>query len=667
MAILIKIGIDEWQLVQKHTVMKKFLILFLSVALSFSVDAQLVRIGTHASAQNKGYFPAISGYSHDPLNRFVDVFFDPNAYHSSGGAVVASDLQLNFVQNGGTATNVVIASVTTTAGGALSGGENVIRVNITVTGTPDGLELIQVRPSATGSIKDSFNRPIGADKTTGEYAIDPTYTTEHQVVLLYALNNSIIVPTRAQRIVNNTLYASLVSTGAWAEFDVAWTTASNVPKEYAYLNIKDPTVHPLQVVTSITSTNYSGFKSDNTGYLKTNWTPATHGVKYLQDDASVWILSREDTQDVDPAMGARGNAGGTAFTGNTRVVLRNTSNQIQCAINCTSNSAPSTPGSDGLHVVSRESASFFRIYRNGTQNAAGAQFQTSTIRSDQEIMLCSENSNGTIGGKDNTHNIGFLGFGSGMQDILSSVSSAINTWATATYRPTPTYTGRLYLLAGQSNMDGAAQVSTITGHPELLGVLPRCYVWWDNEWQPLEAGVNGSNIPGNFGPLISLAYDESIKHPTGDLFFVIHALGGTRLDTQWQPGQTQYNALLAKYNDALASLTVTSYEAFFWGQGEADASFSSAATAYQTNEQTFIASIVANTGFTKSIVMQLHNSLPIGTYPYFATVQTAKTNNDTAISNYTLITTSDLGLQGDNVHFSAAGYITLGQRYSAAF
>src|SRR6187549_2928812 len=124
MAILIKIGIDEWQLVQKHTVMKKFLILFLSVALSFSVDAQLVRIGTHASAQNKGYFPAISGYSHDPLNRFVDVFFDPNAYHSSGGAVVASDLQLNFVQNGGTATNVVIASVTTTAGGALSGGEN---------------------------------------------------------------------------------------------------------------------------------------------------------------------------------------------------------------------------------------------------------------------------------------------------------------------------------------------------------------------------------------------------------------------------------------------------------------------------------------------------------------------------------------------------------------
>ena len=82
-------------------------------------------------------------------NDYVLLTFDQPVYHVGGTAVVAGDLSIAFAVNGGSASNVTIASVQTAAGGALAGGEKVIRVNLTVTGSPTGVGVLTVVPGAT--------------------------------------------------------------------------------------------------------------------------------------------------------------------------------------------------------------------------------------------------------------------------------------------------------------------------------------------------------------------------------------------------------------------------------------------------------------------------------------------------------------------------------------
>jgi len=105
---------------------------------------------------------------------------------------------------------------------------------------------------------------------------------------------------------------------------------------------------------------------------------------------------------------------------------------------------------------------------------------------------------------------------------------------------------------------------------------------------------------------------------------------------------------------------------FFWFQGEADAKDLTKATAYESEEQTFAAAIYADTDFTNIISANINSALPAGTYPYASTVRTAKVNNDTTITDYTLIETDDLSHQSDNVHLDTPGFVTCGERFSAA-
>lgn len=100
--------------------------------------------------------PGMPGYNGPRLvevnrryNTYVLLTFDKGVYHAGGTAAVAGDFVATFAKNGGVATNTTIASVQTTAGGALAGGETTIRVNLTVTGAPDGKETVTIGPDNT--------------------------------------------------------------------------------------------------------------------------------------------------------------------------------------------------------------------------------------------------------------------------------------------------------------------------------------------------------------------------------------------------------------------------------------------------------------------------------------------------------------------------------------
>ena len=96
--------------------------------------------------------PIITGAVLDSDNGYVDVTFSQGVYDTAGGvgAVKVSDFTLDFNKNGGNATAVSISSVTKNDNNALVGGESVIRIHLSMTGIPVGVETIEIQPVTNG-------------------------------------------------------------------------------------------------------------------------------------------------------------------------------------------------------------------------------------------------------------------------------------------------------------------------------------------------------------------------------------------------------------------------------------------------------------------------------------------------------------------------------------
>ena len=117
---------------------------------------------------NIGTLPEIvTSYISDDDSYIEVIFTDPIYTNSDGtGGVEINDLEINFSQNGGNATNVEISNITNTNGGGLIGGEDVIRINIAVTpgGQSSGVETLSIRPVDRYSIFNSFG--IGLSRSS---------------------------------------------------------------------------------------------------------------------------------------------------------------------------------------------------------------------------------------------------------------------------------------------------------------------------------------------------------------------------------------------------------------------------------------------------------------------------------------------------------------------
>lgn len=101
-------------------------------------------------------------------NSYIDVAFSEGVFGDSLGTVPVEppDFNLIFTQNGGNATNVTISSVNNTSGGALTGGESIIRVYMSITETPSGVETIEVKPQDS-SIYNIDGDAAAITETTG--------------------------------------------------------------------------------------------------------------------------------------------------------------------------------------------------------------------------------------------------------------------------------------------------------------------------------------------------------------------------------------------------------------------------------------------------------------------------------------------------------------------
>ena len=105
--------------------------------------------------------PLISAMTLQADNDYVDVTFDEAAYSAIGaaGALDKTDFTLHYVQNGGNATGVTISAVTDNSGNPPAAGATDVRLNLTVSGDPSGIETIAFSAASATSIYDQKSNP----------------------------------------------------------------------------------------------------------------------------------------------------------------------------------------------------------------------------------------------------------------------------------------------------------------------------------------------------------------------------------------------------------------------------------------------------------------------------------------------------------------------------
>ncbi len=132
--------------------------------------------------------PTITSGSLSTDNSYLDITMNEGVYNANGGsgALEKTDFTLTFDQNSGNATAASIISIKNNSNSALSGGESVIRANLSITGTPSGVETVAILPASSTSIYDASGNAMATTQTTGSKTLNdklaPVFASEYPKV-----------------------------------------------------------------------------------------------------------------------------------------------------------------------------------------------------------------------------------------------------------------------------------------------------------------------------------------------------------------------------------------------------------------------------------------------------------------------------------------------------
>lgn len=239
----------------------------------------------------------------------------------------------------------------------------------------------------------------------------------------------------------------------------------------------------------------------------------------------------------------------------------------------------------------------------------------------------------------------------------------------------------LYLLAGQSNMDGRGAAADLS--PEQRQPLENAIIYYRNPphasdgWQPLTPGY--SIAPGykgqlpspTFGPELGFAHAMLDAQPQTKLALIKGSKGGSSLRKDWKPGDKddastqgpRYRAFIETIRAATEALDQAghAYEirGLLWHQGESDAQ--STTTVYQQQLEQLIVRIREDVGVPDLPVV-------VG-----QVVDNGKRDNVRAAIHAVghsgprlgFVSDSDTKTWDNGTHFDAASQWLLGQRYAA--
>ena len=231
---------------------------------------------------------------------------------------------------------------------------------------------------------------------------------------------------------------------------------------------------------------------------------------------------------------------------------------------------------------------------------------------------------------------------------------------------------KVYLLAGQSNMDGHAEVNGLP--PELSGVQTDVLAYHKGSWKYLRPGL--SKTTKTFGPEVTFGRDMANARPLEHIGLIKYAVGNTNLVNDWAAPDgnglgagPEYVNFMNAVTNALATLDPNyepHIEGMLWMQGESDASNLSWAQAYEQNLTEFIVSVRrdVNEPNMPFVIGQISEA---SIWTYGAIVRQAQYNVSQTVPLTTMIITSDLPFNSDGYHYNAEGQMTLGYRFSGQF
>jgi hypothetical protein len=228
---------------------------------------------------------------------------------------------------------------------------------------------------------------------------------------------------------------------------------------------------------------------------------------------------------------------------------------------------------------------------------------------------------------------------------------------------------KLFLLGGQSNMDGCGRAEEL---PESFQAPPTNVITWDNRkqcWVPLTRDSMAIARHQQFGPEMAFAHRMAEAYPDQMIAITKTSAGGTKLHTQWTPGKGMYQAFLRNFNNATRHLDEigVDYEisGMLWMQGESDSETTEMANAYEENLKRMIVDIrVQTNNETLPFVMGRISSSLLKETPWVfdqaEIVQAAQESVTAEDEHVLIINTDDLSTLKDNTHFDTEAQLTLG-------
>ena len=233
--------------------------------------------------------------------------------------------------------------------------------------------------------------------------------------------------------------------------------------------------------------------------------------------------------------------------------------------------------------------------------------------------------------------------------------------------------GDVWVAAGQSNMSGYSGTTFGADAPR-----PEVHLFaddgrWKEAREPMDDGADQTDSISYETPACSclLAFGKELFERTGVPVAVVPtSLGGTNLYAQWQRSAANPAGRQSLYGSMIARARTASPGApprgLLWFQGESDALAGRTRAQYLLDLQALVAN--ARTDWAAPELVFLCGQL--GTYdaaslPQWLPVQEALREAATTIPRTAFVTAVDLP-RADAIHFSVAGYGTLGRRFATA-
>lgn len=174
----------------------------------------------------------------------------------------------------------------------------------------------------------NFKKHLG--RTYGTYISLPAFDPDYSAILNKAIQLGYALPSASVQAKQNTLLTSMKANGVWAKLDVFYVFAQDGGSAFATLNWKNPAANQANIASSPTFTINQGFTGNGTSsFIDTNYNPATQGVQYTLNNASMYFFPHamgtsglamtgtsgsENRIQLGVSLNQRINAGGTALS-----------------------------------------------------------------------------------------------------------------------------------------------------------------------------------------------------------------------------------------------------------------------------------------------------------------------------------------------------------------